>query len=109
MLLEYFGEPINVPRGVMFEGYAGVWHRDFPKYCVQDTEKIWTHARKKIRQVALQRSSELRGSFMAQCFLLKREMLVWVDKTGSMAQILVTMLEDMVMHYQPQSEVELKL
>ena len=24
-------------------GYAGVWYRDFPKYCVQDTEKIWTH------------------------------------------------------------------
>ena len=33
--------------------------------------------RKKIRQVALQRSSELRGAFMAQCFLLKRDMLVW--------------------------------
>ena len=30
--------------------------------------------RKKIRQVALQRSSEFRGAFMAQCFLLKR---VW--------------------------------
>ena len=27
----------------MFGGYAGVWYRDFPKYCVQDTEKIWTH------------------------------------------------------------------
>ena len=39
--------------------------------------------RKKIRQVALQRSSELRGAFMAQCFLLKRDMLVWVDETGS--------------------------
>ena len=33
--------------------------------------------RKKIRQVALQRSSEFRGAFMAQCFLLKRDMLVW--------------------------------
>ena len=33
--------------------------------------------RKKIRQVALQRSRELRGAFMAQCFLLKRDMLVW--------------------------------
>ena len=27
----------------MFGGYAGVWYIDFPKYCVQDTEKIWTH------------------------------------------------------------------
>ena len=26
----------------MFGGYAGVWYRDFPKYCVQDTEKIRT-------------------------------------------------------------------
>ena len=33
--------------------------------------------RKKIRQVTLQRSSELRGTFMAQCFLLKRDILVW--------------------------------
>ena len=33
--------------------------------------------RKKIRQVALQRSSEFRGAFMVQCFLLKRDMLVW--------------------------------
>ena len=33
--------------------------------------------RKKICQGALQRSSELRGAFMAQCFLLKRDMLVW--------------------------------
>ena len=44
---------------------------------------------------------------MAQCFLLKREMLVWVDETGSDSRDNV--LEDMVMHYQPQSEVELKL
>ena len=47
------------------------------------TLKRYGLTRKKIRQVALQRSSELRGSFMAQCFLLKREMLVWVDETGS--------------------------
>ena len=33
--------------------------------------------RKKIRQVALQRSRELRGAFMAQCFILKRDMFVW--------------------------------
>ena len=36
-----------------------------------------------ICQVALQRSSELRGAFMAWCFSLKRDMLVWVDETGS--------------------------
>ena len=47
------------------------------------TLKRYGLTRKKIRQVALQRSSELSGSFMAQCFLLKREMLVWVDETGS--------------------------
>ena len=47
------------------------------------TLKRYGLTRKKIRQVALQRSSKLRGSFMAQCFLLKREMLVWVDETGS--------------------------
>ena len=57
----------------MCRDYTCVWYRDFPKYCVQDTEKT----RKKIRQVALQRSRELRGAFMAQCFLLKRDMLVW--------------------------------
>ena len=28
---------------IMFGGYAGVWYRDFPKYCVQDTENKWTH------------------------------------------------------------------
>ena len=32
---------------------------------------------RKIRQVTLQRSRKLRGAFMAQCFLLKRDMLVW--------------------------------
>ena len=30
-------------RGVMCRDYTCVWYRDFPKYCVQDTEKIWTH------------------------------------------------------------------
>lgn len=42
--------------------------------------------RKKIRQVALQRCEALRGAFMAQCFLFKREMFVWVDETGSDAR-----------------------
>ena len=42
--------------------------------------------RKKIRQVALQRREALRGAFMAHCFLFKREMFVWVDKTGSDAR-----------------------
>ncbi len=42
--------------------------------------------RKKIRQVALQSCGELCGAFMAQCFLLKREMFVWVDETGSDAR-----------------------
>ena len=39
--------------------------------------------RKKIRQVAKQRCDALRGAFMAQTFLLKREMFVWVDETGT--------------------------
>ena len=47
------------------------------------TLKRYGLTRKKIREVALQQFSELRGSFMAQIFLLKREMLVWVDETGS--------------------------
>ena len=66
--------PINVPRGVMFGGYADVWYRDFSKYC---TLKRYGLMRKKIRQVALQRSSKLRGIFyMAQCLLLKRDVSV---------------------------------
>ena len=27
-------------RGVMCRDYTCVWYKDFPKYCVQDTEKI---------------------------------------------------------------------
>ncbi len=38
---------------------------------------------KKIRQVAKQRGESLKGAFMAQCFLFKRDMFVWVDETGS--------------------------
>ena len=63
----------------MFGGYAGVWYRDFPKYCVQDAEKIWTHEKEDSSSCVAAIYSELRGSFMAQC----REMLVWVDETGS--------------------------
>ena len=39
--------------------------------------------RKKVRQVALQRCYALRGAFMAQCFMFKREMFVWTDESGS--------------------------
>ena len=39
--------------------------------------------RKKVRQVALQRCYTVRGAFMAQCLMFKREMLVWTDETGS--------------------------
>lgn len=38
--------------------------------------------RKKIRQVALQRCTTLRGAFMASALLYKRDQLVWVDETG---------------------------
>ena len=42
--------------------------------------------RKKIRQVALKRCEQLRGAFMAQAFLLKRDMFVFVDESGSDAR-----------------------
>ena len=42
--------------------------------------------RKKMRQVALQRCKQLRGSFMAQCFLFRHDMFVWIDETGSDAR-----------------------
>ena len=38
--------------------------------------------RKKVRQVALQRSSSLRGYFMAQVLLYSKEQFVWLDETG---------------------------
>lgn len=41
------------------------------------------YTRKKIRQVAKQRSEELRGLFMARVFYFPREFLVWCDETGS--------------------------
>ena len=30
-------------RELCLEVMQVFWHRDFPKYCVQETEKIWTH------------------------------------------------------------------
>ena len=42
--------------------------------------------RKKIRHVALQRSTELRALFMAQALSFPREFFVWVDETGSDAR-----------------------
>ena len=39
--------------------------------------------RKKIKQIALQRSASLRGYFMAQALLYTREQIVWLDETGS--------------------------
>ena len=39
--------------------------------------------RKKIRQVALQRSYSLRGAFRAQCSLFDPDMFVFVDETGT--------------------------
>ena len=38
--------------------------------------------RKKIRRVALQQSAVLRGQFMADVLLYRREMFVWVDESG---------------------------
>ena len=42
--------------------------------------------RKKLQQVALQRSDELRGEFMAQCLLYNRARFVWIDESGSDAR-----------------------
>ena len=39
--------------------------------------------RKKVRQVAVQRCSALRGAFMAHAFMFKMDMFVWVDETGN--------------------------
>lgn len=38
--------------------------------------------RKKIQQVALQRSTQIRGGFMATILLHKKEQFVWLDETG---------------------------
>ena len=42
--------------------------------------------RKKIQQRALQRLYDLRGAFMAHCFMFKAEMFVWVDESGCNAK-----------------------
>ena len=42
--------------------------------------------RKKIRNVALQRSYSLRGAFMSQCFMFNVNQFVWIDETGSDAR-----------------------
>ena len=38
--------------------------------------------RKKVQQVALQRSLEYRAVYMSEILLFDREMCVWVDETG---------------------------
>ena len=45
--------------------------------------KRYGFTRKKMQSVALQRSAQLRGAFMAQAILYRREMFVWVDEMGS--------------------------
>ena len=39
--------------------------------------------RQRLRRIALQRSEELRGEFMAEISFLDPNMLVWLDETGS--------------------------
>ena len=48
--------------------------------------KRYGFTRKKVRQIAAQRCSVLRGAFMAQCSLFTRDMFVWIDETGSDAR-----------------------
>ena len=43
-------------------------------------------SRKRVRQVALQRSALLRGAFMAHCSLFSRDKFVWLDETGADAR-----------------------
>ena len=38
---------------------------------------------KRVRQVALQGSVELRGEFMAKVLLYRKDMYVWLDENGS--------------------------
>ena len=45
--------------------------------------KRYGMSRKKIRQVAKQRCYSLRGAFMAHCFMFRRDMFAWADKTGA--------------------------
>ena len=43
-------------------------------------------SRKRVRQVALQRSAILRGAFMAHCCLFSRDKFVWLDEMGADAR-----------------------
>ena len=63
----------------------------FPKYCVQDTEKIWTHEKED--------SSSCNAAILANS-----EEVLWLsafikERDVSMGLFLWTMLEDMVIHY----------
>lgn len=42
--------------------------------------------RKKVKNIALQRSYSLRGAFMSQCFMFNVDQFVWIDETGSDAR-----------------------
>ena len=48
--------------------------------------KRYGFTRKRVRQIAAQRSYALHGAYMAQCTLFRRDMFVWVDETGSDAR-----------------------
>ena len=48
--------------------------------------KRYGFTRKRVRQIAAQRCYALRGAYMAQCTLFRRDMFVWVDETGSDAR-----------------------
>jgi len=48
--------------------------------------KRYGFTRKRVRQIASQRCYALRGAYMAQSTLFRRDMFVWVDETGSDAR-----------------------
>ena len=63
-----------------------LWGIEVSPPTVCRTLKRYGITRKKIRQVALQRCNSLRGAFMAQICLFRRDMFVWLDETGSDAR-----------------------
>jgi len=48
--------------------------------------KCYGFTKKRVRQIASQRCYALRGAYMAQSTLFRRDMFVWVDESGSVAR-----------------------
>lgn len=70
----YLGEICDI-----VERMSGIW---ISKATICRLLKRHGLTRKKVRQIAAQRSDSLRGSFIAQVLLYRRELFVWMDETG---------------------------